>query len=394
MSAISEFGLVADPFSTTVNDFSIHHWAGREREKQLLLDVIESVRMSDIGSTEFVVVHGEYGAGKSHALRYLATQINEDRRSYYKGHAIYLRTVRVSEKVRFLDVYKSILGQLGKAFIQNVARHVAQQVHTAMGEYTATVTPERRTELMANQALLVSETLRKWVAPQTIPFVQLLMQAVSNEGVDGVWSYLRGEEEGFEDLGLEARVANDYTAVVALAGLFRAMCAQIGTVAPAYEAIYLLVDEQENLVDMKATESVQLLQSFRELLNQLPANFCMIWGFSADAALIEAVLPSAILQRLTRRYIELPAMQVDEAKRFIREHLSAFRPQGFVNSNPYYPFSEGAIDLALERIIEMTPRNIFKSLRAILERALRRFDLTPPHEISAELAGQIIDLQG
>ncbi|KVD44561.1 hypothetical protein WS61_15940 [Burkholderia sp. ABCPW 11] len=144
---------------------------------------------------------------------------------------------------------------------------------------------------------------------------------------------------------------------------------------------------------MKAVESVQLLQSFRELINQLPNYFCMIWGFSADAALIEAVLPSPILQRLTRKYIELPAMQPEEAKEFVREQLVGFRREGFDSPSDYYPFSEDAIDAALERIIDMTPRNIFKVLRAILERAIRRYDLLPPNVIDAELASKILDLQ-
>ncbi|WP_155705898.1 ATP-binding protein [Burkholderia cepacia] len=68
MSAIEEFGLTSDPFAITVSDVSVHRWAGREHEKKILLDVVDSVRVSDIGSSEFVIVHGDYGAGKSHAL--------------------------------------------------------------------------------------------------------------------------------------------------------------------------------------------------------------------------------------------------------------------------------------------------------------------------------------
>ena len=47
------------------------------------------VRASDIGSTEFLVLHGELGAGKSHALRYLKTRI-EQRDSEFQSLAIYV----------------------------------------------------------------------------------------------------------------------------------------------------------------------------------------------------------------------------------------------------------------------------------------------------------------
>ena len=391
MSAIEEFGLTSDPFAITVSDVSVHRWAGREHEKKILLDVVDSVRVSDIGSSEFVIVHGDYGAGKSHALRYLTTKINEDDADHYKGKAIYLQTVRVSQKVQFVEVYKVIIDQLGKAFFFLFATHVSHQVNQAKVDYLHGVEPGIKPQLMADSNRLTNEALEKMAPKSAIPYIKLLMAA--NGEIDRVWDFLRGEGQVFPEIGLSSKINNDYNAVATLAGIFKTMTAKIGSVAPAYEAVYLFVDEQENLVEMKAVESVQLLQSFRELINQLPNYFCMIWGFSADAALIEAVLPSPILQRLTRKYIELPAMQPEEAKEFVREQLVGFRREGFDSPSDYYPFSEDAIDAALERIIDMTPRNIFKVLRAILERAIRRYDLLPPNVIDAELANKILDLQ-
>ncbi len=392
MSALEDFGLTSDPFAITANDTSVHRWAGREHEKAILLDVVDSVRASDIGSSEFVVVHGEYGAGKSHALRYLTTKINEDEAAHYRGKAIYLQTVRVSQKVQFVEVYKVIVDQLGKGFFQSLASHISQQVNQAKVDYLSSAPAEVKPQLMADQTRHMNETLEQMAPKSAIPYIKLMM-AASNGGIDRVWSFLRGEDQAFPEIGLSSRINNDYNAVATLAGVFKTMTARIGSMSPAYEAVYLFVDEQENLVEMKAVESIQLLQSFRELINQLPNYFCMIWGFSADAALIEAVLPSPILQRLTRKYVELPAMEAQEAKQFIREQLIGFRKPDFVPPNPYYPFSEEAIDAALERIIDMTPRNIFKVLRAVLERAIRRYDLVAPDAIDADLANKILDLQ-
>ncbi len=99
------------------------------------------------------------------------------------------------------------------------------------------------------------------------------------------------------------------------------------------------------------------------------------------------------MQRLTRKYVDLPSLQAEEAKGFIRQQIEGFRRPGFVSPSPYYPFSEEAIDAALERIVDTTPRNIFKTLRAVLERSIRRYDLIPPNAIDAELANKILDLQ-
>lgn len=392
MSTLEDFGLTSDPFAITVSDSSVHRWAGRERELAVLQDIVDSVRASDIGSSEFVVVHGEYGAGKSHALRYLTTQINEDDPLRYKGKAIYLQTVRVSQKVQFMEVYKVIIDQLGKNFFQTLCNHISRQVNEAKVAYLELVSAEVKPQLMGNQDRYLNETLERMAPKSAIPYIKLMMQG-ANGGLDKVWAFLRGEDQSFEEIGISSRVNNDYNGVATLAGIFKTMTAKIGNSAPLYEAVYLFVDEQENLVEMKAAESVQLLQSFRELINQLPNYFCMIWGFSADAALIEAVLPSPILQRLTRKYVELPSLQAEEAKVFIRQQLEGFRQPGFVSPSPYYPFAEEAIDASLERIVDMTPRNIFKTLRAVLERAIRRYDLIPPNAIDGDLANKILDLQ-
>jgi hypothetical protein len=118
----------------------------------------------------------------------------------------------------------------------------------------------------------------------------------------------------------------------------------------------------------------------------------MIWGATADAALIEAVLPASILQRLTRKYIELSDLLPEDAKEFLKQHLSDLRVQGFAVPQPFHPFSEAAIDLVIERTVGLTPRSMFRSLRAVLERAIRRHDLKAGEEIDAALAQEILEL--
>ncbi len=393
MTTLADFGLSTDPFSLIVQDELVHHWAGRPREKEHLLDVIESVRVSDIGTSEFVIVHGEYGAGKSHALRYLTTQINVDKNAHFKGKAIYLSTVRVSQKVTFLDVYKSVLDVLGTKFLNELAVIVHGKVHAAAATLVQAMPPHEAASLLQQGNQLIEQTLGRWVPANLRMMVELLLKL--KDGAPSALRYLRGEKvsaQEVQELGMNSPIDDDFSAVSALASLFRVMCLSINGQAPAYEAVYLFIDEQENLVDMKAVESGQLLQSFRELLNQLPQNFCMIWGATADAALIEAVLPASILQRLTRKYIELSDLLPEDAKEFLKQHLSDLRVQGFAVPQPFHPFSEAAIDLVIERTVGLTPRSMFRSLRAVLERAIRRHDLKAGEEIDAALAQEILEL--
>ncbi len=71
-----DFDLRQDPFPIAPES-SVVNWAGDQEIRDELVDIVKGVRASDIGVSEFVVLHGEFGAGKSHALRYLRTKICE-----------------------------------------------------------------------------------------------------------------------------------------------------------------------------------------------------------------------------------------------------------------------------------------------------------------------------
>ena len=67
-----------------------------------------------------------------------------------------------------------------------------------------------------------------------------------------------------------------------------------------------------------------------------------------------------------------------------------FRLEDFVPPQPYYPFSEDAIDYILEQIVILVPRKMFRALRMVLERAIRREGLQAGSEINAVMAEDII----
>ena len=109
---LQDFDLVQDPFPI-VPDGPVHNWAGREDLRSDLVDIVKGVRARDIGITEFVVLHGEYGAGKSHALRYLRTLISEDKANF-NSLAIYLESPRVATKLNFIELHRYIVKIIGK----------------------------------------------------------------------------------------------------------------------------------------------------------------------------------------------------------------------------------------------------------------------------------------
>ena len=222
--------------------------------------------------------------------------------------------------------------------------------------------------------------------------VQLLHML--DEGNENVIKYLAGGKLNIGEAGFAQSIDSDYAATRMLASIFRVMTLEVGNEDPAFRAVYLFADEVEDMWDLKSPEQLAIWNGFRELLNRLPQNFCLLLSFTGDGALLEATVPQALSERTSRQNIELLSLEVAEAKAFIADHLADFRREEFEAAQPYYPFAEEAIDYVLETIVVMVPRKIFRSLRTVLERAVRREGLQPGEEISAQMAEDILVSMG
>ena len=63
MSELNDFGFSEHPFAL-VPSSGVTNWAGRDDERRLLRDIVESVLTTDTGLSEFVLVHGKLRRGK------------------------------------------------------------------------------------------------------------------------------------------------------------------------------------------------------------------------------------------------------------------------------------------------------------------------------------------
>jgi len=388
--SLGGYGFSGDPFPL-VPEAAVHHWAGRKDVQREVIDVVESVRVTDVGTSEFVILHGTYGAGKSHALRFLSTLINEVRADEFRSRAIYIPSIRVDQKVTFVGIYVAIVNQLGLDFIKRLATKIHTSINAAEEKLKSTLPREDLLRLMDHKEGGINGVrLRAYdgANKEDVPMIRLLDEIA--RGNENAIRFILGKNETLPNIGFPSPIDTDFMATKVLGGLFRAMTIEVAEQDPPCLGAYLFLDEFEAIIDMKTGESGPILNSIRELVNHVPYHLCLLLSFSADTALIEAVVPQALIQRLSRDYIEFPPLEAEEAKLFLAAHFKGFRPADFLSSNPYHPFEEATIELVLEQITEMTPRNIFRKLRMVLERAIRRNDLQPGAEISPELAESIL----
>ena len=377
---LTDFGLTKDPFAI-VPDGPVENWAGRSELKEDLVDLILGVRASDIGSTEFLVLHGELGAGKSHALRYLKTEI-EKADGEFSSLAVYVERPRVAAKLNFLELYKYIMSELGREAIAQICTSVKERMDDVI-------------QGLAEEAGYGDADNKSSFEPRAIEgirvndrnMVQLLRRGALDEGK--VFDFLSGgiRCDGAE---YEGKIDSDFMAAKILGDFLRVSTSDIGGKGRVYESAYLFIDECEILFDAKATESDPVFSGFRELINGLPYGLGLVLSFSAATSLIEAYMPQHLLKRMTHDFIEIPMLEDGQAIEFLRDQLKSFRPEGWKHKNAYYPFAREVIEYIIENQTSLTPRNLFKDCRRILERAVRRHALQPGDQITMELAEKIL----
>lgn len=350
------------------------HWAGKEALRQRLLDVVNSPRNNDIGISEFVVLNGSYGAGKSHALRYLHEYIME-RPDEYNARPVYVESIRVDDHIGFLPLYHEIVRLLGDDYIFEMARKAGRHVDNLAAaekqqpQYaTVDVTDERFLGAVLER---FDRDLRDMI---------VLLRSITAETKDGASARLKNG------------VKSDFRAAKSLGAFFRCLgVCKDDEGRPLTDANYLFLDQMEAAVEVKVPESRSFFNAILQLIEQLPENFCLVFSFTGDTALMEAIVNESLWQRLTREPIELPALEHAEAKEFLKSHFATYRVEGFDNPNAFHPFTEEAIEYIIDRASPpMTPGSLFRDLRKVLERSIKRYNLAPGEEIQREDAERIL----
>lgn len=338
-----EYGLLESPFGAVPDD-DVTHWAGMRRTRDVLDDAVRSVRPDDVETSECVIMCGDYGAGKSHALRYFTWKVNstEGYGDGPRGLAIYMSQVAIESNPKFASLYPQIIEQLEREVQPVVAENVQQAVIASYPESDR----------------------------------------------DQVLSLQRGD--GFLKL---KDAKDDIEAASNLASIFRIMTTPTQGNQPAYGAVYLFLDEMETLHHQAKVPAIHTYYgALRALINAVGQHFALIVSYTLQTVELEASVPQFFMERVTRPLVEIPPLEQEEAKEFIMDYLAARRPEGFSNENIFHPFSEEAIDAILERETELVPRRILRHMRRVFERAVRREGLQSGEDIPGDMAESILEM--
>ncbi|MDX6404012.1 MAG: hypothetical protein QOH70_1467 [Blastocatellia bacterium] len=362
--------LKGNPF-TLVPGEKVTVWAGYPNLRQTLLDIVESCRSDKVGLSEFVILHGEIGSGKSHALRYLENWITEVNKTEYESQVVYFKSLKLAAKMDFVALYRRAI-----ELLLDHVRETAEWLDLVIEE---TVTAGNNLREAA-----IKEGKDKRYHDSTIvpsfPALPLLLRGIKNNEEDAIKILFGQSDKGLAKYGLTTPIDNEFSAVNCL-GAYINLCTR-GTAALSQgetlgrnKAFYFFLDEIEMLQDFKPAEVVSINQGLRDLINACPENCCFLFGMTGDTRNIFALFDQHVMRRMSRDPLEIHPLADDQALTFLKEVLKSYRADP---ADPdEYPFREDALRKIAEETQEKTAAGLFRSCRRVLEKAVLQGRLQP-----------------
>jgi len=310
-------------------------------------------------------VNGPYGAGKTHTLFAVTTALRQALSATpYNVEIVYVSAPDFPKNARFLDLYAHILRLIGKPKILTLFQKLQQdflrqKIGWKRDELTAAI-HNKLGEINYDLANVLSINL----PDEQLVWRWLLGATSSNAELDilGVASHLKGADPQMLVNILET----------------------IGKLFETYEKkkLVILLDECERWDDLSDAALGSLNLGFLRLADKENKNISVIWSISTAAGGWGAettVLEKAVIERIKQRnIIEIPTLDLSDAKRFMKDVIKYVRnpkfnvnakiakkpPSENVNADTY-PFSEEALEQIIANIPEeaqLTPRRLIDDL--------------------------------
>ena len=377
--------LRSNPF-TLVPSQKVTVWAGYSQLRSELLDVVGSCRSDQVGLSEFAILHGDLGTGKSHALRYLRNWITEERQEEFTSPCVYLETLKVAANMNFVALYRKVM----EILVPHI-RETAEWLELAVEETAQKQNPSARPHEQQEEIERIYNDL-----PLTpgYPPLCLLLRGIKNENVEALDLLLGGKLTGttamarYSKYNMTSAIESEYDATRCL-GAYVNLCTRgagslsDGDIVGRNKAFYFFFDELEVVEDFRPQEALSMNQGIRELINACPENCCFLFGMTGDVRNIYGLLTQAVIRRMSRDPLEIPPLTPDEAVEFLKQVLKGYRSNA--EDPDEYPFLEESLFAIAEATQMKTSSELFRGCRRVLEKCVLSGNLQPDGVITVDM---------
>ena len=346
----SKSNLNGNPFRSTPNfaaDPRARIWVGYEKQRNQLTKYLRRSLADQIGNVNFLMLYGDYGTGKSHALLWAQNLILHEDRAEFDSVCYFIPTLRKDKgKLTFAGAFvddiltkSNLLADL-QAF-RNFLAQCMSECRTA-GQFAHDVSDENIIEVL-------------------IPAVELSNFAKDIYGC---------QPQGFRNL-LSPHSGADYEAMITFTRLVNLFVHEMRISATDKrrfkKAAYLLIDELDDLERASVKEAREVNDILRHIYDNCPNCFSMVIALTAEISQFTVLFFDYILSRVHRQ-IEMPILDKDDTVDFVLKILDSNRlhDQG---QRAYFPFEKGAVEGIASHLTEITPRKIVNTMQQVIEEA-------------------------
>lgn len=338
-----------NPFRSTsshASDPRAGIWVGYERQKRQIEKFLKRSRSDQVGNSNFLMLYGDYGTGKSHALLWAQNKILVDEEKDFDAVCYFIPTLRKDKgQLTFAGAFRDDIVDRSRLVtdLQSFRRFLNKCIADC---------------LVANDLDDEEKAIDMLIEPVEL---NRLAKKINS----------RREDEELYSL-LTPKSLSDYQAVMLFTGLVNLFVHEMQVSQQDGEdrrrfkkAAYLFIDELDDLDRASIKEARGVNDLLRHLYDNCPNCFGMIIALSAEISQLPNLFLDYVLSRIQKQ-IELVVLDKDDTVKFVREILNRNRlnPDG---QKDFFPFEPEAIEAIVSQLTEITPRKIVKAMQQVIE---------------------------
>lgn len=346
-------------------------WAGRHDFLQELNYLRKNVIEDRLA--EFGIITGTYGSGKSQALLHLRYLIQRDMQANdYEVLCPYIpNPCGLGPKQSFIENYQYIIAQgIGQKNIQAICRGAKAVIQAAVSD---TKTKEELTALISDETArtaLNKSKYHEFMTDPPIPY-EVLDSLIAGESQS--WEWLSGQKPVGSVGRITVQPMTSHTVCARTLANLIILATQSPTPSKAspFRAVFLLVDQIENLIELGAKVYQEMVAGWRTLIDEVGKGFCILYAMDGKSQDILSILGEPLETRLTidPNKLSLDVMYDDEPVEFLKQIITSFRITGAELPSDIYPFTEKALDEIVALTSTPLPRNLLTACRRVFTRA-------------------------
>lgn len=318
-------------------------WVGYQTERKELLRAINQCRSDYIGNSSLLLLYGELGAGKTHALMWARHQILVEQRANFDAVAYSIGSLRNDDKITFAATFERDI--VNKSSIVNDVVEFRQHLDELCVAYR---------KMHGQAGLSKDEALEKMIPSRELS--NLAKEIIHAETPEAVRKVLVPVKLGeFGTIGKFAALVNLFVMDVDIDGEPKSW----------KKAAYLFIDELNLLVEASAKEQRMANEMIRNLYDSCPNRFGFVLASTSSVANVSLLFDEWVISRVSKQIV-LQTLPQQDAKDFVAGILNHERVSN-PDPEPFRPFTESAVDSIVAQMSAITPRRIMKTMERVLE---------------------------